>query len=365
MTAIETKVAEMRNGTKGRISDEKIERQEEDGQQPSLDLFFETVHSFYRTESLKAAIQLGVFTAIGEGVDTTEAIAQRCQASERGTRILCNFLVLIGFLKKEGNRYELTIDSKAFLDANSPYYAGNSIEYLLSPTQTDGFKDLASAVRKGGTNLSKEGVLAPEHPVWVTFARAMVPILKLPSELLASLLVDTGSKSHAKVLDIAAGHGLFGIAIAKRNPNARVFAVDWPNVMTVAQENARAAGVVNQYFTLPGSALELQYDSDYDLVVIPNFLHHLDIESIEKFLRKIFGALKSGGRVAILEFIPNEDRVSPPVAVTFGVMMLGITPAGDAYAYSDYQNILRRVGFSKVELLSLPPTYFRVVVAQK
>jgi 2-polyprenyl-3-methyl-5-hydroxy-6-metoxy-1,4-benzoquinol methylase/predicted transcriptional regulator len=341
--------------------------QEEAATTPSLDLFFETVHAFYRTETLKAAIQLELFTAIGEGADTIEAIAQRCNASERGIRILCNFLVLMGFLKKENTgRYSLTRDPKAFLDKRSQFYVGGAIEFLLSPTQTEGFRDLTSVVRKGMISLPAGGVLAPEHPVWVTFARSMMPILGLPAELLASMLRDLGPKPMTSVLDVAAGHGLFGIAIAKLNPDARISALDWPNVLTVAQENAIAAGIEKRFSTLPGNALELPLREEaYDLVLIPNFLHHLDAETIERFLSKVHRTLKPGGTVAILEFIPNEDRISPPVAVMFSVMMLGITPAGDAYTFSDYDRILRGVGFSKVELHQLPPTYFQVVIAKK
>src|SRR5712691_3151696 len=124
-------------------------------QRPFLELFLQTIHAFHRTESLKAAIQLDVFTAIGEGADTEE-IARRCRASTRGIRMLCDFLVTMGFLEKgRAGGYNLTPDSKTFLDRGSPYFVGGSVEFLLSPTTTDGFKDLASAVRNGTTNLER------------------------------------------------------------------------------------------------------------------------------------------------------------------------------------------------------------------
>ncbi len=340
------------------------EGSEQREQAPSLDLFFETIHAFYKTEALKAAIQLDLFSAVGEGADTVEALAARCNASERGVRILCDFLVLIGFLRKEKHNYQLTIDSKTFLDRKSPHFVGDSIQFLLSPTQTIGFKDLTSAVRKGTTILESGGVLAPDHPVWVTFAKAMTPILSMPCELLSSTL-DHYLETKCKVLDVAAGHGLFGIAIAKRKPESRIVAVDWANILEVAEENARSAGVADRYSVIAGSALDVQFGGDYDLVLIPNFLHHFDPNTIHMFLGKVFQALKLGGRAAILEFILDESRTSPPVAVVFSVMMLATTTAGNAYSFSEYKKILEQVGFSKVDLHSLPPTYFRVVIAQK
>jgi hypothetical protein len=173
-----------------------------------------------RTEALKAAIELEVFTAIGEGNSAVPEIAKRCQTSERGMRILCDYLCIMGLLAKDGGRYSLTQDSAVFLDKRSPEYLGGAIEFLLSPMLTDGFKDLAAAVRKGGAVISEEGVVAPEHPIWVKFARAMAPMMAMPSQLMAKL-VDEKADRNLKILDIAAGHGLYGIAFAKKGGTHR------------------------------------------------------------------------------------------------------------------------------------------------
>src|SRR5260370_7824305 len=82
--------------------------------QPSPDRIFETLTAFEQTEALRSAIELDVFTAIGEGATTAAAVAHRCGASERGTRILCDYLTIIGFLTKEGGRYTLSPDSPVF-----------------------------------------------------------------------------------------------------------------------------------------------------------------------------------------------------------------------------------------------------------
>jgi ubiquinone/menaquinone biosynthesis C-methylase UbiE len=332
--------------------------------QPSPALFFETMNAYQRTAALKAAIELDLFTAIGEGAHTAAALAQRCEASERGMRILCDYLVVIGFLSKDENRYGLTPDSAAFLDRRSPSYIATAATFLASPMLTEGFDDVAAVVRKGGTVISEEGSLEPEHPVWVEFARAMAPLMTLPAELIAKLVgADSGQKW--KVLDIAAGHGLFGIAIAKHNPNAEIVALDWPNVLEVAKENARAAGVADRYGVIPGSAFEVDYGTGYDLVLLTNFLHHFDPETCELLLRKVYAALETSGRAVSFEFVPNEDRVSPPVAASFSLMMLGTTPSGDAYTFAELDRMFRNTGFSRSELHPLPPTFQQVVISHK
>lgn len=333
-------------------------------QQPSPQLFFETINSYQRTEALKAAIELEIFTAIGEGNSTADKIAQRCDASERGTRILCDFLCVIGFLNKENGQYSLTLDSATFLDKGSPAYLGGAVEFLSSPTLTGGFNDFAAAVRKGGTIASEEGTIAPDHPIWVNFARAMAPLMFLPSQLLAKL-VDPEANQKLKILDIAAGHGLFGIAFAKNNASAEIVAVDWPNVLEVAKENAQNAGVADRYSTIGGSAFDVDYGEGYDLVLLTNFLHHFDVSTCEALLRKVHSALNENGRAVTLEFVPNEDRISPSDAAAFSVVMLGSTPAGDAYTFSEFEKMFSNAGFKRSEFHSLPPSIQQVVISYK
>jgi 2-polyprenyl-3-methyl-5-hydroxy-6-metoxy-1,4-benzoquinol methylase len=331
--------------------------------QPSPELFFDTLNAYQRTEALKAALELDLFTAIGEGAVTSPEIAARLEASERGVRILCDYLTVVGFLTKEAGRYGLTLDTATFLNRHSPAYCGTAAKFLASPDLVDGFKQIAAAVRKGGT-VAGEGTVAPDHPIWVDFARAMAPLVRMTAEALAKL-IGAESAEHWKVLDIAAGHGLFGISVARLNPNATVAQVDWHNVLEVAKENARAAGVADRISYIPGSAFDVEYGSGYDVVLLTNFLHHFDAPTCETLLRKVHAALKPGGRAITAEFVPNEDRVSPPVPASFSLMMLGSTPSGDAYTFKELDQMFHNAGFASSELHALPPTFQSVVISRK
>ena len=242
---------------------------------------------------------------------------------------------------------------------------GGALEFLLSPMITGGFEDLAAAVRKGGTVASEGGTVAPENPVWVKFARAMVPMMMMPAQAMAQMVNEGGGGGGLKVLDIAAGHGMFGIAVARQNPEAEVVALDWPGVLEVAKENARAAGVAGRYGTLEGSAFDVDFGTGYDLVLLTNFLHHFDPPTCEGLLRKVHASLAEGGRALTLEFVPNEDRVSPPVAAAFSMMMLGGTPAGDAYTFAEFERMFRNAGFSRSELRQLPATPEQLIISSK
>jgi len=331
--------------------------------QPSPALVFETLNGYQRTQALKAGIELELFTAIGEGNNTAKTIAERCGASERGTRILCDFLTVAGFLTKQDNTYSLTSDSATFLDKRSPAYMGTVSEFILSDHIKDKFDRLTDAVRKGGS-VAEDEAFQPDHPMWVKFARAMQPMMAMPAQLMAQL-ADAKHDQPLRVLDIAAGHGLFGIAFAKQNPQLQVTAVDWPKVVEVAKENAQAAGVADRYHTNPGSAFDVDYGTGYDIVLLTNFLHHFDKATCEVLLKKVHAALADGGRAVTLEFVPNDDRITPPQAAVFSMQMLGGTPAGDAYTFVELEQMFRNAGFSQSEMHELPPTIERVIVSYK
>ncbi len=296
---------------------------------PSFELLWDAFGGYQRTAALKAAIELDVFTAIAAGATTVEALAARCQASVRGLRALLGYLTVDGFLTRTDGQYALTPTAAAFLDANAPTYVGSAIHFLASPHVLEGFARLTQAVRLGGTALPADGSLAPEHPMWIEFARAMGPV--------AAVLA----------------------------PRLEVTALDWRNVLAVAEENARRAGVAERFHTIAGSALEVPLGGPYDLVLVPNFLHHFDPATCERFLEKAHAALAPGGRAVIVEFIPDEDRLGPPAAVRFALVMLAGTPAGDAYTFSEYETMLRRAGFSRARLHELPPSPARVVIAER
>jgi len=319
---------------------------------PSPELFFDTAFALQRPAALRAAVDLDVFTAIGDGAGTVAAIAARCAASERGIRILCDFLTTMGFLTKSGGAYALTPDSAFFLTKRSPAYLGGTLRFLHTPDLVKNFDRLAETIRRG-TVAPDGNTVSEQNPVWVEFARAMVPMMMPAAQAIAEL-VGAATAGPMRVLDIAAGHGIFGITIAQRNPAATVTAVDWAPVLAVATENARAMGVGDRHTTHPGDAFKTDFGTGYDVALMTNFLHHFDAPTNVTLLRKTAAALKPGGRIAILEMMPNEDRVSPPFAAGFAVTMLAGTPAGDAFTLRELRAMLTDAGFGDVTAHQLP-----------
>lgn len=331
---------------------------------PQVDLqnIWTIMTGFQHSAAFKAAIELELFTKIGEGSKTSADIAAASGASERGIRILADTLTVLGLLSKEGNEYSLTADSAFFLDKNSPAYMGSAVEFIMGPTQMRGINDLTNAVRQGGTTVTGDGSVDPESPMWVTFARAMAPIMFPSAEAIAANL-GYPNDAKLKVLDIAAGHGIFGVMVAKAFPNADIYAVDWPNVLTVATENAEKFGVSDRHHLIPGSAFDVDFGSDYDVVLVTNFLHHFDRETCTQFMKKVNASLKPGGKAVTLEFIPNDDRVSPPSEALFALIMLAATPGGDAYTLKELTEMFEAAGFTNNEHIPLSPMPQHLVIS--
>jgi 2-polyprenyl-3-methyl-5-hydroxy-6-metoxy-1,4-benzoquinol methylase len=326
---------------------------------PNPALIFETLNAYQKTEALKAAVELELFTHIADGASTVPEIAKRTQASERGIRILCDFLTIIEFLHKTGAVYTNSPTAQVFLNKHSPNYIGSMAHFLAHDHLTEHFHNFAGSVRKGGT-VSK-GTLGPEDPIWVEFARSMAPFIAMGAQIVAKIVANPGEPQ--KTLDISAGHGLFGLMVARENPLAHIYAADWSNVLQVAKENAAKFQVAERFHTIPGSAFETDFGSDYDLVLVPNFLHHFDIPTCTNLLKKCHKAMKKGATLAISEFVPNEDRISPPMAASFSVQMLGGTDAGDAYTFKELSKMATEAGFGNPRSQPLEPTPQTLVLA--
>lgn len=311
---------------------------------------FDALNAYQKTMALKGAVELEIFTHIADGATTAAEIAKRCQAAERGVRILCDFLTINGLLTKTDGKYGLTQDTAVFLNKRSPAYMGGAAKFLAHERHMGHFKDVAAAVRKGGS--LDDGNMSPDDPIWVEFAQHMAEMIGGMSKVIAPFVAQPGKAQ--KVLDIAASHGLFGLAVAELNPAAEIVATDWKNVLEVAIANAAKAGVSGRFRTIPGSAFDVDFGEGYDLVLLPNFLHHFDPPTNVKLLKKIRAAMKPGALLATVEEVPNDDRISPPMA-SFSMMMLCSTPAGDAYTFRELDGMFREAGFGETTRREVEP----------
>lgn len=294
--------------------------------------------AYERTLTLRTAIELDLFTRIGAGVNTIPALAQSTRASVRGLRVLCDSLAVHQHLIKQGNRYQLTLNSRIFLSRDSPACFASAIKFLASDAYIKAFSDLRYAVKRGRARSSKT--------IWAEFARFMSPLGQDVAQFMAERMT-SDSAGPIRVLDVAAGHGLYGLALAARNPEAEIYALDAAEVLRVAGENARRAGVRKRFHPIPGDAFRTSFEGPYDLVLTANIAHHLEPEANIALFQKCRAALKPKGKLVVLDFVVNGDRVSPPAEAGFA-MHLFATGSCDVYTFAEYRGMLRAAGFRRI-----------------
>lgn len=304
---------------------------------------FDCFYAYQKTAAIQAAVDIGLFSAIATGHSTVPAIAKACAASPKGVRVLCDYWSVHGLLLKSADSYRLTPVTATFLDRASPAYVGGALEFLNGPIAPF-FGRLTQAVRHGGCETA--GSVEPEYDGWVSFAEAMGAVMLPNAQALATIL---GSVS-GHVLDVAAGHGLFGITLAQKNPGVRVTALDWPKVLDVARRNATSMGVRDRLTTIAGDAFTVDLQGPYDVILLTNLLHHFSPDHCTTLLKRLRAALRPGGRLVTLEFVPDDDRISPPMSATFPLVMLATTASGDAYTFPELERMLRAAGFTNSKL---------------
>jgi 2-polyprenyl-3-methyl-5-hydroxy-6-metoxy-1,4-benzoquinol methylase len=301
--------------------------------------------AFERTLALRTAIEMDLFTRIGDGAGTIRALSAASGASERGLRALCDYLTVQGHLLKQGARYSLTLNARLYLTKASPAYFGSAVKFFASDATVAAFCRLRNTVESGTACCPDFAELD-----WVEYARSMAPLAEATAQFAAAALA-ADSAGPIQVLDLGAGHGLYGLAIAAQNSEAEVFALDAPPVLEIALDNARQAGAATRYHPIPGDAFQTDFGGPYDLVLAANLAHHFDEASNVRLFRKARSALKPAGRIALIEWVPNADRVSPSHDAAFALTVLATSAHGAIYTLKEYSRMLRAAGFRRVRRL--------------
>ena len=328
--------------------------------EPNPGLIWDTITAHQRSAALKAGVDLGVFNALGDGPLTAAELATKAGVAERGMRILCDYLAICGLIEKADGNYAHTPTSAVFLDGRSPASMSPTLPFLMNNKIMTAFRRLTETIRAGHTVL-EEPLAGEEVAEWVTFARTMQPMMGASAEFIADMVIRNGSPK--KVLDVAASHGLFGFAVARRAPNSEIVVQDFASVLEVTAENARASGI--KITPLPGSAFTIDLGDGYDAALVTNLFHHFSMDDNIKLMKRLYAALRPGGQMMVLEFVPNADRLTPPASASFSMMMLGNTPSGDAYTMGEYGQMLDAAGFGAREIMDVPMSAQQLIIATR
>jgi SAM-dependent methyltransferase len=302
---------------------------------------------------ISAAVSNRVFDTLATGAKTVERVSEESGASERGLRAVMNALVGLELLKKDRQgKYSLTPESAAFLVSDRPGTLARFFHTIL-PHLASKWLQLGEITRTGrpmvAVNEEAEGT-----EFFSQLVENIIPMSHPGAQKLGEHLKVAKTKDQLRVLDLAAGSGIWGISLAQKSPRVRVTAVDWAGMIPTTKRITQKFGVGDRFEFIGGDLLEADFGNGYDVATLGHILHSEGEERSRQLLAKTFRALKSGGTIVVAEWLVNDARTGPAPSLMFGVQMLVNTEKGDTFSFNEIKSWLEEAGFKKIRKLEAP-----------
>ena len=300
-----------------------------------------------------AAVSNKVFDSLAIEAKTVAQLSKETGAPTRGLRAIMNALVGLELLKKDRReKYSLTPESTAFLLSDKPSTQAGFFGTIL-PQLISRWLRLTDVVREGqpavAVNQETEGT-----EFFSQLVENIIPMSYPSAQALGDHLKVSKAKNDIRVLDLAAGSGIWGIALAQKSPRVRVTAVDWAGMIPTTKRITRKFGVADRFQFIEGDLLEANFGTGYNIATLGHILHSEGEERSRQLLKKTFRALKSGGTIAIAEWLVNDERTEPLPSLMFAVQMLVNTEKGDTFSFNEIKGWLGEAGFRNARLLKAP-----------
>ncbi len=303
------------------------------------------IRSYWPSRCLLTALELDIFTAVGEGA-TAEQVGRTIEASSRGVSMLLNALVALGLLSKQGDAYQNTPESARFFVQGSKDNHRNGLLHTANIWHS--WSTLTDAVRRG-TRVPVDGGRTPN---WTPdFIAGMQRNAKDRAPLLVKAIGTTGV---SRILDLGGGSGAYSIAFAQASSQVKCDILDLPEVVSLTSEYVKKSRVSGQISIRAGDMLDDGLGSGYDLVMLNAICHMFSEAQNRELFRRAHQALAPKGRLVVQDFILNPDKTGPQQAALFSLNMLVATEAGASYSEPEYTRWMQDAGFTEVSRINLP-----------
>ena len=318
-----------------------LKAKDESGALP--DELYEMIRGFMPSRAVLTALELDIFTAVGEG-GTGAEVAERIGAGARATEMLLNVLVSLKLVEKRDGRFANTPAARRFFLEGSRDNARPALLHTANLWQR--WSTLTAAVREG------TAVASGRNGGWTeSFIAAMDHNAR---ERARHVLRAVSTAEVERMLDLGGGSGAYSIAFAQANPRLRSEILDMAEVLPLTQEYIRQAGVEDRVTTRAGDMLSANLGGGYDLVLMSAICHMFSPEENQRMFGRAFQALAAKGRLVVQDFILEADKTSPRFAALFSLNMLVGTRAGSDYSEPEYAEWMRAAGFAEVQRVRLP-----------
>ena len=302
---------------------------------------------------LEAAIRHRVFDVLDQGPLNIWEVQKATGASARGLTAIMDALVGLNFLSKdEQGRFALTPESDLFLVSTKPSFQGGVIKHCsehLIPRWLHINEVVATGKPVSAVNQEADG-----GEFFRNFVVDIFPMSYPSAQALAKEMDYGPGGSPIRVLDLAAGSGVWGIAQAQSSPRVQVTAVDWPEVLPVTKKTVARFGFADRWSYVEGDLHDADFGSGHHVATLGHILHSEGERRSRELLAKTYAALTSGGTIAIAEFLVNKERTGPVQGLLFAVNMLINTQEGNTWSFEEIGAWLEEVGFKNIRTLPAP-----------
>ncbi len=313
----------------------------------SSDRIQDAIYGFTRSRLLFTAVDLLLFTHIYEGNNTVEQLAPLLEADERALRMFMDGLVGTGFLNKENNAYTLPSDVENYLVQSSANYMGGMVKH--GKRLYDNWGLLRDVIRSGMPAGGAQALTHIEEHFSELVKGLYVSNFKTAQELAKALEIGTEGNTGLNILDVAGGSAVWSIVMLERDLTSRATVLDYPRVIEVAKEYVESHGLTERYNYIPGDLEVLNFpETQYDLAILANICHAIGPETSEKLILDVAKSLKPGGKIAIVDFVPDDERSRAGWPLIFGVNMLIGTDSGDVFTQAQYKTWFEKAGLTLV-----------------
>jgi ubiquinone/menaquinone biosynthesis C-methylase UbiE len=324
---------------------------------PTPERLFQYGWGFALTHVLATAVELEVFRHVAEGKRTVAAIAKASGATERGVRMIVDALVGLGLVSRAGTGPEAVLslapDADAFLVKGKPSYLGEFLVFHAKGIE-EGWHGLTDTVRTGKP-FQKVDVPAEGVPLWHHLVDSLFALGFPAAQGVGKELARLYPGKPVRLLDVAAGSGVWGLGAATTNPAVRPTLMDLPETLEHARRFVDRMGLASRVDWLPGDLRTVDFGTaKFEAATLGHILHSEGAEHSRRLLAKTAKALVPGGTLVIAEFLPDPDRNGPALPLLFALNMLVHTSEGDTFTVPQLTAWLEEAGFKDVRTVPAP-----------
>jgi predicted O-methyltransferase YrrM len=301
--------------------------------------------NFMESRILLSGAELNLFTILNPTPLSAQEVASSIGADLRALIVLLDALSAMGLLVKKSETYQCANSVSPFLSEDAP----NSVlpMVLHADHLWQRWSSLTDVVR---STIVSKGVVKPfRSPEELCAFIGAMHLIAAPraDEIVAA----TNPGSSKTLLDVGGASGTYTIAFLKAVPEMKATLFDKPEVVEMARERLKKAGMLDRVTLVPGDFYQDEFPYGHDLAFVSAIIHQNSPEQNLDLFIKVFRSLNRGGRILIRDHVMEPGRIHPKDGAIFAVNMLLGTRGGSTYTYEEIKTGLSQAGFTGIHLL--------------